>query len=403
MRTNLCTHVVRCSRYVDDLAGCHDVTIVAYGETGSGKTHSMERLVENLANRVAARVIDDNCCFAPELAIAAVEVYCNGIYDLLDARRKRDIHPQTRRPMNMKSVSVFKTTEGVTPDESLEAITTNLRHVFATARRARSTAAHAANDASSRSHAFFYVSLTYTRADPRNTIGVSTVTTTLTAVDLAGSESRKVHADVDARLASYQTKQAAKQLGKEQGDINQSLAHLLTMLQDVRKGGPLRTRNHNLTRALEPCVTGGARLVVLCTLGPFPTSAVRSTINMCETVMGLPARALRAVTGVATATGVVESVRQYLQAAQSNSTSGDEAAAGSREALALAEAEASRKRAQILEAQFADQSKKLAALETECAAAQAALSAANASDQRRLDELESLQQRYTWFRCQHRP
>ena len=154
------------------LARSTNLVIILNGHSGSGKTYTMFDGEDSLAANCVRDIFSWSNSQTPssyEIALESYEYYQNDIYDIIDERRKllfamfdeasKKFGPQGRR--------------------QLADSPTRLIELFDKARKARSTAKMKQNSDSSRSHAFYTISISYSGTDQQ---------ATLTIVDLAGNE-----------------------------------------------------------------------------------------------------------------------------------------------------------------------------------------------------------------------
>eukprot|EP01065_Artemidia_motanka_P002318 TRINITY_DN11101_c0_g1_i1.p1 TRINITY_DN11101_c0_g1~~TRINITY_DN11101_c0_g1_i1.p1 ORF type:complete len:773 (+),score=226.13 TRINITY_DN11101_c0_g1_i1:55-2373(+) len=265
---------------LDGIEGGYNVTLLAYGQTASGKTYTMTggdhksgcrgvipRLIDELFERMSARQkADAGSTF--RLEAGYLELYNEQLRDLCapagPARRLQiREHPQ-RGPY----AEGLTTTAVVRPS--------SIRKVLDVGSRSRSTRTTKMNDASSRSHAVLQLTLTQFTMEaagdgsPRTAAVVSKVN----LVDLAGSERQK-------------------QSGVE-GDALREMIHINTALHCLRKvielltdgkrqkGSVLRAvqRESALTWLLSDALGGNARTALIATVSP-------SAAHMVETLSTL--------------------------------------------------------------------------------------------------------------------
>ena len=170
----------------------HDITLFAYGVTGTGKTHTM-RGGKSLADRgVIPRLLSGiyrrsrkiekesqggESSNKVEVAMSYYEIYNDRVYDLFEDIEKRGPSGLALRDNCGKTVVVGLTER---PCESLK----EFERLYDGANVNRSTSATKLNASSSRSHAVLCVRLVVTRGDA---VRVSTAS----AIDLAGSEDNR--------------------------------------------------------------------------------------------------------------------------------------------------------------------------------------------------------------------
>ncbi|KAH6569061.1 hypothetical protein BASA62_005099 [Batrachochytrium salamandrivorans] len=214
-------------------------TIFAYGQTSSGKTHTMmgdrsEPGIILLAISNVFRYISMNQDNEFLLRVSYLEIYNEIIRDLLDpANVNLKIHETANRDIFVGNLS----------ENVVSSASQGNRHIGETNM----------NDKSSRSHTIFKMVVeSRSRTDKGNSVRVSQ----LNLVDLAGSE-RVGHTGAEGiRL-------------KEGGHINKSLLTLSTVIGKLSDGGDKRHipyRDSKLTRILQPSIGGNANTAIICTI-----------------------------------------------------------------------------------------------------------------------------------------
>ena len=241
---------------VNDALRGNSGALIAYGQTASGKTHTMQGTPESPG--LIPRAVVDVFKTYQRCRVSYVESYNERVRDLLgdaDDLRVLDGGPVGRREVDVASV-----------DAVFAAITRGERR--------RSVGATAYNTHSSRSHAI----LTLTLAN--NAI--------LTFVDLAGSEATA---------------------SAEGHCINRSLHALALVIAKLADGhGYVPYRDSKLTRLLRPALSG--RVTLICTVAPDAGEETTNTLHFAR-------RATRVhQTPVPRASPLVARYRQQMDALQ---------------------------------------------------------------------------------------
>ncbi|CAM9864630.1 unnamed protein product, partial [Ectocarpus sp. 8 AP-2014] len=250
-----------------DLFDGYNGTIFAYGQTSSGKTHTMEgpsihdaelagvipRTVREIFFAVAEA--PDSVEFV--IKVSYIEIYMEKIRDLLDSYHTKMNLPV--REDKQRGVYVAGATEEyVTSADELIA-------VMSAGAKNRVTAATGMNQGSSRSHSVFIISV-----QQRDVNDSSTKTGMLFLVDLAGSEMvKKTH--------------ATGQVLNEAKTINKSLSALgqvINALTDEKKPH-VPYRDSKLTRVLQNSLGGNSKtcLIVNCSPSSFNEAETLSTLR----------------------------------------------------------------------------------------------------------------------------
>jgi centromeric protein E len=235
---------------VKGVVGGINGTIFAYGQTSSGKTHTMlgggnePGVLEMAATEIFERIAQcDNREFL--MRVSFVEIYNELIYDLL-CDSKDDALINIREDPR-RGVYCEATEKIITDYESI----TKALHRGMSRRTVESTAM---NETSSRSHSIFklVVESRQKAAEGSEEPDGAVLVASLTLVDLAGSESVK-HT------------QAAGQRAKEGGKINQSLLSLSRVIHSLSQpGAHVAYRDSKLTRLLQPSLSGNAKMCIVC-------------------------------------------------------------------------------------------------------------------------------------------
>ncbi|CAM9622605.1 unnamed protein product, partial [Discosporangium mesarthrocarpum] len=257
---------------VAELFSGYNGTIFAYGQTSSGKTHTMEGpsiTDEELAGVIPRTVkeIFRSVAEAPDsfefvIKCTYIEIYMEKIRDLLDAYNTKVNLPI--REDKQKGVYVAGATEEyVTSAEELIG-------VMQSGAKNRMVAATGMNQGSSRSHSVFTVSL-----QQRDLATSSTKTGSLFLVDLAGSEM------VKKTLAKGQVLEEAKTINKSLSALGQ----VINALTDEKKPH-VPYRDSKLTRVLQASpqrrnsLGGNSKTCLIINCSP-------SSFNVAETVSTL--------------------------------------------------------------------------------------------------------------------
>ena len=240
------------SGLVDQVLRGVNGTIFAYGQTSSGKTFTMQNPSEGTDMGLVQCATDHIFNHIAEhserqfyIRISFLEVYNEQVYDLLHEKKDKtlQIHEDTVKGVHVQAY------------EHIVAATADLSSALRFGQRRRNVAATKMNERSSRSHTIFRITI---ESQLQSEDGEeAAVVATLNLVDLAGSE--------NARL----TGATGKKL-KEGSNINKSLTTLsrvIMLLGDDSKY-IVPYRESKLTRLLQPYLSGGARIAVICCISP---------------------------------------------------------------------------------------------------------------------------------------
>ncbi|XP_053786057.1 kinesin-like protein KIFC2 isoform X6 [Desmodus rotundus] len=236
----------------------YSVCIFTYGQTGTGKTYSMEgppedpgiapRALQSLFREM--RTGGQHC-----VTLSMVEIYNEAVRDLLAPGPPQRLVVR-QGPAGQGGLQVAGLTYWDVPN--LE----TLNQMLSLGRSNRATAATAMNQHSSRSHAL--VTLTLRAASPTRGSGTAG---TLHLVDLAGSE-RAWKAGAACRARG--DPEDAQRL-REARTINRSLLALGGVMAALRARRPhVPFRDSQLTRLLQPALGSGATVVLLLQISTRP-------------------------------------------------------------------------------------------------------------------------------------
>ncbi|XP_075261714.1 kinesin-II 95 kDa subunit-like [Convolutriloba macropyga] len=229
-------------------------TIFAYGQTGTGKTFTMEGVRSNaelrgvipnsfdhIFNHIARST---NTQFL--VRASYLEIYQEEIRDLLskDQSKRLELRERADTGVYVKDLSSFVT-------KSVKEI----EHVMNVGNQNRSVGATNMNEHSSRSHAIFIITVECSELgqDGENHIRVGK----LNLVDLAGSERQSKTGSTGERL-------------KEATKINLSLSALGNVISSLvdAKSSHIPYRDSKLTRLLQDSLGGNAKTVMVAAIGP---------------------------------------------------------------------------------------------------------------------------------------
>lgn len=228
-------------------------TVFAYGQTSSGKTHTMLGDPESgslgviqMGLRHLWELMHDNVAVY-KVSLAAIEVYNEQVYQLgttpqvpLPKGAKPALLPQLQVLVDQAGVAQLK---GATPVEIPDAAAAE--QAVAEAFKRRHVASTEMNAHSSRSHTIIQLQIT------RSSTGAPTTVSQLNFVDLAGSESMKA-----AKTAGEQARE-----GKNINTSLMTLVRVIKCLATRESHAPFR--DSKLTRLLEPALGGNAYTTVI--------------------------------------------------------------------------------------------------------------------------------------------
>ncbi|KAK7391928.1 hypothetical protein VNO78_20352 [Psophocarpus tetragonolobus] len=247
----------------------HNVCVFAYGQTGTGKTFTMDGTTEQpgiipsaLEELFRQASLDNSSSFT--FTMSMLEVYMGNLRDLLSPRpSSRSYEPVTKCNLNIQTDP-----KGLIEIEGLSEVQISdyakAKWWYNKGRRFRSTSWTNVNEASSRSHCLTRISI-FRRGDA---LEAKSEVSKLWMVDLGGSE----------RLL----KTGAKGLTLDEGRaINLSLSALADVVAALkRKRCHVPYRNSKLTQILKDSLGYGSKVLMLVHVSP-------SEEDVCETICSL--------------------------------------------------------------------------------------------------------------------
>eukprot|EP00347_Sterkiella_histriomuscorum_P007099 403350261 len=250
---------------IDSVLEGFNGTIFAYGQTSSGKTHTMQgpdienlemqgiipRMVRTVFNRI--ETANENIEFTVKLSM--IEIYMEKIKDLLDPSKDNlKIHEDKQKGVYIDNVTETYVSEELEVQDIMKLGNSN-----------RSISATLMNAESSRSHSIFILTVTQ-----NNLEDLSCKTGKLYLVDLAGSEK------IAKTGAVGQTLDEAKTINKSLT----TLGKVITALTD-KKSSHVPYRESKLTRILQESLGGNSRtcLIITCSPHPYNDAETLSTLR----------------------------------------------------------------------------------------------------------------------------
>ncbi|XP_046903173.1 kinesin heavy chain [Hypomesus transpacificus] len=248
---------------VKDVLGGYNGTIFAYGQTSSGKTHTMEGKLHDpqlmgIIPRIARDIfdhiysMDENLEF--HIKVSYFEIYLDKIRDLLDVSKTNlAVHEDKNRVPYVKGCTERFVSS---PEEVMDVIDDGKsnRHVAVTNM----------NEHSSRSHSIFLISIKQENVETELKLSGK-----LYLVDLAGSEK------VSKTGAEGSVLDEAK-------NINKSLSALGNVISALAEGTKTHVpyRDSKMTRILQDSLGGNCRttIVICCSPSVYNEAETKSTL-----------------------------------------------------------------------------------------------------------------------------
>ncbi|XP_065515728.1 kinesin heavy chain [Lathamus discolor] len=248
---------------VKDVLAGYNGTIFAYGQTSSGKTHTMEgklhdpqgmgiipRIARDIFNHIYA--MDENLEF--HIKVSYFEIYLDKIRDLLDMTKTNlSVHEDKNRVPYVKGCTERFVSS---PEEILDVIDEGKsnRHVAVTNM----------NEHSSRSHSIFLINIKQENMETEQKLSGK-----LYLVDLAGSEKVSKTGAEGAVL-------------DEAKNINKSLSALGNVISALAEGTKVYVpyRDSKMTRILQDSLGGNCRttMFICCSPSSYNDAETRSTL-----------------------------------------------------------------------------------------------------------------------------
>ncbi|XP_061827772.1 kinesin heavy chain-like isoform X1 [Nerophis lumbriciformis] len=253
-----------CARHiVKDVLGGYNGTIFAYGQTSSGKTHTMEGQLHDcrlmgIIPRIATDIFDhiysmnENLEF--HIKVSYFEIYLDKIRDLLDVSKTNlAVHEDKNRVPYVKGCTERFVSS---PEEIMDVIDEGKsnRHVAVTNM----------NEHSSRSHCIFLISIKQENVETETKLLGK-----LYLVDLAGSEKVSKTGAEGAVL-------------DEAKNINKSLSALGNVIAALSEGKKSHVpyRDSKMTRILQDSLGGNCRttIIICCSPSVYNEAETKSTL-----------------------------------------------------------------------------------------------------------------------------
>ncbi|XP_053311737.1 kinesin heavy chain isoform X2 [Spea bombifrons] len=248
---------------VKDVLAGYNGTIFAYGQTASGKTHTMEgklhdpqmmgiipRIARDIFNHIYS--MDENLEF--HIKVSYFEIYLDKIRDLLDVSKTNlSVHEDKNRVPFVKGCTERFVSS---PEEILDVIDEGKsnRHVAVTNM----------NEHSSRSHSIFLINIKQENVETEQKLSGK-----LYLVDLAGSEKVSKTGAEGAVL-------------DEAKNINKSLSALGNVISSLADGskGYVPYRDSKMTRILQDSLGGNCRttMFICCSPSNYNDAETKSTL-----------------------------------------------------------------------------------------------------------------------------
>uniref|UniRef100_UPI00358EEEB2 kinesin heavy chain-like n=1 Tax=Myxine glutinosa TaxID=7769 RepID=UPI00358EEEB2 len=253
-----------CARQiVQDVLEGYNGTIFAYGQTSSGKTHTMEGKLHDAEHLgIIPRIVDDifNYIYSMNenlefhIKVSYFEIYMDKIRDLLDVSKTNlSVHEDKNRVPYVKGCT-----------ERFVSSPEEVMFVIDEGKANRHVAVTNMNEHSSRSHSIFLINVKQENVDTETKLSGK-----LCLVDLAGSEKVSKTGAEGAVL-------------DEAKNINRSLSALGNVISALAEGNKMHVpyRDSKMTRILQDSLGGNCRttIIICCSPSSFNESETKSTL-----------------------------------------------------------------------------------------------------------------------------
>ncbi|TPX31997.1 hypothetical protein SmJEL517_g04804 [Synchytrium microbalum] len=258
---------------VDHVLQGYNVCVLAYGQTGAGKTYTMmgNNTETGLVGLMCEAILgaEEESSWRREFEVSYMEIYNEKVRDLLNPNNRGNLrvreHPSLGPYVEDLSKSVVSS-----HSETLS--------LLLAGNKSRTVAATNMNDTSSRSHAVFVLTITQKHVDPTTQMTTEKLSRAC-FVDLAGSERADVSGTSGVRL-------------KEGSQINKSLTSLCKVISLLAERSTkannsslhIPYRDSVLTWLLKDCLGGNSKTTLLALVSPTDSchNETLSTLRFAE-------------------------------------------------------------------------------------------------------------------------
>ncbi|KAL9443548.1 hypothetical protein AB3S75_016835 [Citrus x aurantiifolia] len=229
-------------------------TCFAYGQTGNGKTYTMQPLPLKASHDILRLMHQMHRSQGFQLYVSFFEIYGGKVFDLLNDRKKLCMREDGKQQVCIVGLQEYRVSNVDT-----------IRELIEKGNATRSTGTTGANEESSRSHAILQLAIKRSAdgsdSKPARLVGK------LSFIDLAGSERGADTTDND------------KQTRMEGAEINKSLLALKECIRALDNDqGHIPFRGSKLTEVLRDSFVGDSRTVMISCISPSSGSC-EHTIN----------------------------------------------------------------------------------------------------------------------------
>ena len=253
------------------MSGYHS-TILAYGQTSTGKTYTMSGTKNSpglipLCIQDCFRYVENNTCHEPReylFRLSYLEIYKEHIRDLLSSKTPPEPVRMFDGGTNGLIIRGLKEEVVTSPEQVI--------HLLRQGDKRRQVGATHMNQHSSRSHVMVRLWIESTSSSNNNkddkeaTTRPTTRISSLSLVDLAGSESVRLNG-VERREEGHYINKSLMTLGQVVLSLSDAVNNNKSGQQHQQQHIPYR--DSKLTRLLQPSLSGNAQMLLLCCISPL--------------------------------------------------------------------------------------------------------------------------------------
>ncbi|CEG43067.1 kinesin heavy chain [Plasmopara halstedii] len=303
---------------VEDVMAGYNGTILAYGQTATGKTHTMvgpDDLVQNDERGVIPRALEDIFTRAEAtrthakttVALSYVQIYCERLFDLLEPETVPGsilIREDIDRGVYIDGAAIVSV---ATVDECWKLLKRGNEH--------RAVSSTHMNAQSSRSHTILILRIERKEFAPSSTTHPVIRLSHLYLVDLAGSERVK-----KARVFGRHLNEL-KAINLSLSALGNCISALSKQSQQTQMSYHVPYRDSKLTRLLQSSLGGNAKTALIITVTPALTEALETlqTLQFGHRAMKVTVRPHRSALSVLDYRTLYEEMRQALDEEQERS------------------------------------------------------------------------------------
>lgn len=256
----------------------YNVSIIAYGASGSGKSHTMygsendPGVIPNCIDFLVAAKQHSNF----DVKWSFFEIYNEALNDLLSEKSESHKKPAIHAMGTFSGDNENRVTNLV--EFSIESFV-QFKHIFESVNSRRQVGATQRNNRSSRSHAVIELNI-------QGLWNGEKFESRLRLLDLAGSENGNDHLDGEDQ----------KKRMTEMSNINTSVFEFGSVIESiVRKDGVPNFRGSKLTQILKPCLTFNTKTLIIATAAQEHDhfAASKASLSLASTAIKIPIKNIK--------------------------------------------------------------------------------------------------------------